>query len=159
MRVNNTFLLFLAGIFFSAGARAEGMCNVNEVAIFNCELKKNTASLCKSKDRDVVTYRNGNRKMIKLVLSDNGEGNVFFFSNVPYAGGGESHVRFSINNYSYYLYDKTVKTDSGPIFSAGIVVYRRADKISNLLCNNNASIRQYAYQNLARDNYRNIDAK
>jgi hypothetical protein len=155
----NAISLIILGLLFSANIRAEGMCHTNETAIFNCNLKKTTASLCESKASNILTYRNGDRTGYRLVLSDNGKNNLFLFSNVPYAGGGEAHIRFSINDYNYYLYDKTVKTDEGPIFSAGIVIYRKEQKISNLTCNNDASIKQDAYQNFPRENYKNIDAK
>ncbi|WP_156966970.1 hypothetical protein [Paraburkholderia ferrariae] len=159
MRAYKIIVLLIFGLFSGAKIRAEGMCNADEAVIFNCELKKTTASLCRSKKDNVLTYRDGGRAGYRLVLSDAGKSNLFFFSNIPYAGGGEGHIRFSNNDYNYYIYDKTVKTDEGPIFSAGIVIYHNDLKIANMMCNNDASIRRDAYQNFPRENYKNIGAK
>lgn len=113
---------------------AEGMCNTRETVIFNCELQKSISSLCESEDTGVLSYRNGSAKKINLEVSDNAplKGKIFYFSNTPYAGGGEAHIRFSRNDYTYYIYDKTIKTDDGPTFSAGIAVFKDQRKISDL---------------------------
>ncbi|CAG9255541.1 conserved exported hypothetical protein [Burkholderia diffusa] len=139
-------------------AHAEGLCTTKEVAIFNCELKKTVSSLCQSTENGTLTYRNGINGKINLQISD-GKGikrGVFYFSSVPYAGGGEAHIRFSRLGYTYYLYDRTVKTDEGPTFSAGIAIYRGERKISNFICNNDASIRAGAYQSITKEDYRSI---
>jgi hypothetical protein len=81
---------------------------------------------------------------------------VFYFSNFSYSGGGEAHIRFSRKKYIYYLYDKTEKTDDGPRFSAGVVVYRNDKKISHKICENDASIHQTAYDEMTKEPYRNI---
>ncbi|WP_175946515.1 hypothetical protein [Burkholderia pyrrocinia] len=147
----------------TVSAHAEGLCAAKETAIFNCELRKSVSSLCQSKENGILTYRNGLDGKINLQTSDNSEGknenDVFYFSNRPYAGGGEAHIRFSRLGYTYYLYDKTVKTDEGPTFSAGVVVYKGKKKISNLVCDNDASIRADAYQSIVRESYRAIDAQ
>ncbi|KAB0640111.1 hypothetical protein [Burkholderia stagnalis] len=141
-------------------AHAEGMCTEKEVVIFNCELEKTIASLCQSTESGTLTYRNGNGGKIGLQISDSKRiKKVFYFSNIPYAGGGEAHIGFSRLGYTYYLYDKTIRSDEGSTFSAGIVVYRGEKKISNISCNNNASIRERAYQEIAREKYRSIDAR
>jgi hypothetical protein len=142
-------------------AKAEGMCNINEVVIFNCELKKSTSSLCKSKDHHTLTYRNGTKNKTNIEISDyqQTQKNLFLFSNTFYSGGGEAHIRFSNSGYTYYLYDKTIKTDDEPIFSAGIAIYQGEKKISNLICNNDAAIHQEAYQDIAKERFRDIKSK
>ncbi|MEX3786341.1 hypothetical protein [Paraburkholderia sp. BR14374] len=157
------FLGFLFAIIlaFSTTVRAEGMCGENESVIFNCELHSSTASLCEAKDAKVLTYRYGKEEKIELEISDAGfkRGNIFHFSDVPYSGGGEAHIRFSRGGYTYYLYDKTVKTESGPQFSAGIVIYRGIRRIGDRICVNDASIRQSAYSEIEREEYRDIRSK
>ena len=150
-------------VFFAAVsvAHAEGMCRVDEKVLFNCDLNKTRASLCQSSDKTTLTYRNGTKQKLDMELSDAGSqhGNIFYFSNVPYAGGGEAHVRFSRDNYTYYLYDKTVRAADGPSFSAGIVVFKGSKKISNPVCTNDASIHQEAYQDIRKEEYRDIDSR
>ncbi|WP_126877438.1 hypothetical protein [Paraburkholderia kururiensis] len=148
--------------FVSAvAAHAEGLCATKETAIFNCELEKTVSSLCQSTENGTLTYRNGIDGKINLQVSDNKEikKDVFYFSNTPYAGGGEAHIRFSQLGYTYYLYDRTVKADEGPTFSTGIVIYRGKRKISNLTCNNDASIRAGAYQSITKETYRSIGSR
>ncbi|RKT13439.1 hypothetical protein B0G69_6589 [Paraburkholderia sp. RAU2J] len=161
--VKNIYPVFLLAIIFNSTttAHAEGMCGAKEEAVFNCELDRTTASLCEMKDTGVLTYRNGTMKKIDIEVSDSGsnKGNVFYFSNVPYAGGDEAHIRFSRAGYTYYFYDKTVKTDDGPEFSAGIIVYRGNKKISRKICSNDASIRQAAYSDITKEGYKNIESQ
>lgn len=160
MRIYRTVSMTIITLLIGMAAHAEGLCTVEETAIFNCELEKSTSSFCQSNKNGALTYRNGSFERINLKISDNGGGgNVFYFSSVPYAGGGEAHIRFSHLGFTYYLYDKTVKADEGPEFSAGIVVYNGERKISNLSCNNDASIRERAYQYITREKFRSIDAR
>jgi hypothetical protein len=139
---------------------AEGLCVARETIIFNCELKKSVASLCRSDADGTLIYRNGTDEKLNMQLSDAGinKNIVFFFSSIPYAGGGESHIRFSRSTYTYYLYDKTVKTSDGPEFRAGIAIYKGQRKISDLACENDASIHAAAYTSIAREPYRSIDS-
>ncbi|WP_233802931.1 hypothetical protein [Paraburkholderia sp. HP33-1] len=161
MKTINTLIILMFNLIAVTVAYAEGMCKSGEKAIFNCELSKSTSSLCQSMDSGALTYRNGVDGKIRFELSNHDveNGPVFYFSNIPYAGGGEAHIRFSSQEYTYYLYDKTVKTDEGPTFSAGIVIYKKQNKISNLVCSNDASIHESAYQSITKEPYRPIAAK
>lgn len=161
MKKIKAIAISLVNLLAISCAHAEGMCNAQETAIFNCELQKSIASFCEAKDAGVLSYRNGVANKINLEISDSDarRGKVFYFSNTPYAGGGEAHIRFWRAGYTYYLYDKTIKTNDGPIFSAGIVVYKGERKVSNLVCGNDASIRQNAYHDIAKESYRNIGSK
>jgi hypothetical protein len=154
-------IVSLASLAATSNGHAEGMCKDRETVVFNCEMQKSVSSMCESKDTGVLSYRNGVASKIHLEISDSGvrKGPIFYFSNIPYAGGGEAHIRFSRSRYTYYLYDKTVKTDGGPAFSAGIVVYRGERKISNLICKNDASIRNNAYDDIAKESYREIGSR
>jgi hypothetical protein len=161
VKKNKAYFISLANFLAISCAYAEGLCKERETAIFNCELQKSTSSMCESNDTGVLFYRNGVVNQIDLEFSDNGarKGKIFYFSNAPYAGGGEAHIRFSRSGYTYYLYDKTVRTGEGPTFSAGVVVYKRTQKISNLICGNDASIHQNAYHSITKERYRSIGYK
>jgi hypothetical protein len=142
-----------------ASVCAGGLCSEKEVVVFNCELKKSVSSLCKSEEDGALVYRNGMNGVVNLKVSDSAGRKVFYFSNALYAGGGEAHIRFYRSGYTYYLYDKVIKEDDGPVFSSGIVVYRQGRKISNFVCDNDASIRADAYKKIIREGYRDIGAK
>lgn len=161
MNVFRAISVSILAFVSAAAAHAEGLCTTKETAIFNCELEKFASSLCQSTENGTLTYRNGIDRKINLRISDNKKSkkDVFYFSNTPYAGGGEAHIRFSQFDYTYYLYDRTIKTDEGPTFSAGIVIYKGKKKISNLTCNNDASIREGAYQSITKEAYRSIGAQ
>ncbi len=161
MNVCRAVSVAIIGFASAAAVRAEGLCTEKETAIFNCKIEKTISSLCQSREDGTLTYRNGVGSKIHLRISDNKskKKDVFYFSNVPYAGGGEAHIRFSPPGHTYYLYDKTIKTDEGPTFSAGIAVYKGENKISSFACHNDASIRSSAYQSITKEIYRSIDAR
>jgi hypothetical protein len=112
-------------------------------------------------DTGALVYRYGSMKKVDLEVSDAAlnKSPTFYFSNVPYSGGGEAHIRFSTAKYAYYLYDKTVKTDDGPQVSAGVVVYRNDKKVDHKVCENDASIGQTAYDEMPKEAYRDIGSK
>ncbi|WP_423394960.1 hypothetical protein [Burkholderia sp. LMG 21824] len=142
-------------------ARAEGLCATKEVAIFNCELEKSVSSLCKSKESGALIYRSGVDGKVGLRIPGGKEDarDFFFLSYAPYAGGGETHIRFYWLGYTYYLYDKVTKVDDGPALYSGIVMYKGKERISNISCENDASIRAIAYQSIARETYRSISTR
>jgi len=160
MNVYQVTAASIMGLVSVAAAHAEGLCSTEEAAVFNCELKASVSSLCQSTENGSLIYRNGVGEKINLQISDKkNKRNVFFLSNTPYSGGGETHIRFSRMGYTYYLYDKVIKVDDGPETFAGIVVYKKNKKIYSLACNNNASIRASAYQSISREKYRSIDVQ
>lgn len=161
MKKNEFIFISLIDLIATSSVHAEGMCKGGEAVVFNCETQKSVSSLCESKGTGVLSYRNGVAGRINFELSDSGaqKGRFFYFSNTPYAGGGEAHIRFSRSGYTYYLYDKSIKTDDGPMFSAGVVVYRGEKKISSSICNNDASIRRNAYDDITKEIYRSIGSK
>jgi hypothetical protein len=161
MNIGRISIVLALELGLMKGAHAEGLCEADEAVIFNCELPKSISSLCQSDGDGVLTYRNGGNGKINLKISDAGEsmGRIFYFSNVPYAGGGEAHIRFSRSNYTYYLYDKTMKTDNGPAISAGVVIYKDGERIANLACSNDASMRERAYHAITKEDYQSIGAQ
>jgi hypothetical protein len=56
----------------------------------------------------------------------------------------------------YVIYDRTVKTEDGPKFSAGVTVFRAGRKVVDRSCLNDASIHSIAYNALPREEYRDI---
>lgn len=159
MDIFRSILILIIGLIVPAFARAEGLCAKNETVVFNCELEKSTSSLCQSPENGGLAYRNGNDGKVNLQVSDGerGKRDVFFLSSVPYSGGGEAHIRFSRFGYTYFLYDRVIKEEGGPVFSAGIVIYKGKVKISSVTCENDASIREGAYQSITKEHYRSID--
>ncbi|MFX1674595.1 hypothetical protein PWR63_20385 [Paraburkholderia sp. A2WS-5] len=149
------------GLGVMTGAHAEGLCEAGETVIFNCELLKSISSLCQANGNGILAYRNGINGEINLKKSDKGgsNGRVFYFSNTFYSGGGEAHIRFSRSNYTYYLYDKTIKTDGGPAFSAGVAIYKGSRRVANLVCSNDASIRESAYHTITKEAYHRISTQ
>lgn len=152
-RAVSVAILSLAPI---ATAYAEGMCTEKETVIFNCELEKTISSLCQSTESGTLTYRNGNDGRIGLQISDRKriKKNVFYFSNIPYAGGGKAHMRFSRLGYTYYLYDKTIGSDEGSTFFAGIVVYREKKRFPIFRA---ITMRRYAKESIKQLLGKNID--
>ena len=157
MNIKRISMPLALGLALVTGAHAEGLCQADEAVIFNCEMPRSVSSLCQS-DGGILTYRNSKNGKLYLKISDAGGemGKIFYFSNAPYAGGGEAHIRFSRFKYTYYLYDKTVKTDGAPMFSAGILIYKGNERIANLACGNDASIRERAYHTITREAYSSI---
>lgn len=162
MKTSNNWSILTLMILLAANADAsESMCGSRESVIFNCDLGRSVASLCMSRISGLSVYRKGTSKKLELVLNErrNGRGALFFLSNTQYAGGYESHIRFSNDNVTYILYDKSVKTDDGPEASAGIVIYEKGRKLANLVCENDASISAATYEVMRKEGYTAIKEK
>lgn len=151
--------LTLLASTIASTCQAASQCQKNESLIFNCITRHSRASLCESKKDETLVYRATSQGKLRLQISEPNKGSIFFLSSTPYAGGGEAHIRFSNADYTYYLYDKTIKSDDGPIFSSGIVIYHHAKRISNLICSNDASIHQKAYGRITSEPYIDIQSK
>lgn len=81
----------------------------------------------------------------------------FKFSSTAYAGGGEAHIRFENNGYTYFIYDKDIKESDGGLNStAGIIVKKDMKTISNMQCENDATIRSEAYELMPKEDYKDI---
>jgi hypothetical protein len=142
-----------------AAEHSDKICENAGTLIFNCKLPRSTASLCMSRTGS-LTYTAQSFKGNALKLTNLGDkGTKFRFSNVAFSGGGEAHIRFQNNGYEYFLFDKTVKTNEGPDFNAGILVYRSNRRIASFTCENDASIHEDAYTQLPREQFRSIQLK
>ncbi|MDR6497496.1 hypothetical protein J2785_000638 [Burkholderia ambifaria] len=161
MRIYRFVAASIIGLAPMVVAHAEGLCTKKEVTIFNCELEKSVSSLCQSKESETLIYRSGVDGKVGLRIQGGKKDarDFFFLSYAPYAGGGETHIRFYWLGYTYYLYDKVIKVDGDPMLYSGIVMYKGKEKISNISCENDASIRAIAYQSIARETYRSIGAQ
>jgi hypothetical protein len=138
-------------------ARADGVCGDSNSLIFDCQLPGSTVVLCLSSQTGAVTYRASSSGKTDMLISSLDQKDArFLFSSAPNVGGGEAHIRFSNGEYTYILYDRTVRTVDGADSSAGVVVYRKTKKIANLICENDASIRQLAYSKLPRERFKSI---
>lgn len=142
-----------------ASSADNGLCSSSETVIFHCELANRTAAICQTKDSRSFIYRHARKSGIDLEVSGAGAEpkTRFYFSNTPYAGGGEAHIRFSRGKYDYYLYDRVVRHDDGPETSAGMVIYKARKRVSSLHCTNDASIHQNAYSDMETEAYEDID--
>jgi len=153
----NIFLLSAFALGATAShAETLNLCTSEETDVFHCHLKKIDISLCLSSNGS-FTYRAGRGKNIGLELSQKADGqNIFFVSSVAFAGGGEGHIRFSNHDYTYFLFDRTVKSDDGPVFSSGITIYKKGKLISQSSCRNSASIHQDAHSKLSEEQYQDL---
>jgi hypothetical protein len=146
--------------------QATNLCNTEEESIFSCDIDKKNASLClqQYKGRTYITYRYGSTKKIELTHPDSRSEHteIFKLSTTPYPGGGENRIRFTIAEYSYYLYDitKTERDEAGQYsaFKSGITILKNSDKILSKSCKNDASITAPAFEILKREEFNyNVD--
>ncbi|WER48216.1 hypothetical protein CupriaWKF_25805 [Cupriavidus sp. WKF15] len=159
MKLSHFPILVLMLFGWSLHAYADNLCKDDEAAVFNCELPQKKSSLCQARSDGALVYRSGRRGRIDIEISNRKKIDAFRFSYTPYAGGGEAHIKFLNGDYKYYLYDKTIKIDDDHNLSAGIVIYLGDKRVANLICLNDASIKQQAYEGMTREEYRDVGAK
>ncbi|RJF99466.1 hypothetical protein D3871_13725 [Noviherbaspirillum saxi] len=90
---------------------------------------------------------------------------MFLTSSTAYAGGGETHLRFSVPPYDYVVYDRTtskIRAENGeraPEFSAGLVVKKNGHIVRRLRCTDSASanIAELAYDALATEDFKSLE--
>ncbi|MBT8765824.1 hypothetical protein [Metapseudomonas boanensis] len=152
-------LLTASSLSYAVGpSTVHNLCTSGEEVIFNCRLNDATASFCFSGSSKITTYRYGNAKKLDLLMQqDEANKSTFFISNATYIGGGETHVRFNNKNHTYIIFDKTIREDGWPTFSAGIVVFKSGHKQAQLECTNDASIGERAYKILIREQFMKIE--
>lgn len=164
-------LLFLA--MKSAGATApidKGLCRGGEQVVFSCFVAAKTASVCASdhvsKESGYMQYRFGTTAHADMLYPKSRDlaHRHFFISSVTYAGGGETHLRFSVGQYDYVIYDRTLRENRDsegkrtPNFESGIVVKKGGTKIKNIRCvdDNFSGIRPVAYEVLQEERYEDL---
>jgi hypothetical protein len=133
-------------------------CDADEKPVFSCQIKNKKAELCYSKVANSFVYRfkKGNVVQLQYPKMPNGS-DSFKFSSTGYAGGGEAHIRFENDGYTYFIYDKDVKESDGGLSSiAGIMAKKGAKTIANMQCDNDAPIHSEAYTLIPKENYEDI---
>ena len=80
------------------------------------------------------------------------------FANRPYSGGGESQITAKNADYTYTVYDRTIRTsfdESGndPEFSSGLVIARGGRVISSKMCKGEATVDAAAQQALSAGSF------
>lgn len=144
--------------FLPSLALCQGYCNSDEKPVFSCQIKNKKAELCYSKVANSFVYRFKKGNVVQLQYPKIPSGSdLFKFSSTGYAGGGEAHIRFENDGYTYFIYDKDVKESDGSLNSiAGIMAKKGAKTIANMQCDNDAPIHSEAYTLIPKENYDDI---
>ena len=127
-------------------ARAgDTLCEAGETPFFSCEIGDKRVSVCGSGSGAV--YRYGTPGKVELTSRS------LTFANRAYSGGGESQITAKNGDYTYTVYDSTVRTSFGeggndPEFSSGLVVSRGGRMISSKMCKAESSIDAVAERSL-----------
>lgn len=113
------------------------LCEAGETPFFFCDLGAKRVSVCGGGSGAV--YRYGTPGKVELTSRN------LTFANRGYSGGGESQITAKNGEYTYTVYDSTVRTrfgDSGndPELSSGLVVSRGKRPISSKVCKGKSSI-------------------
>ncbi|MES3153769.1 hypothetical protein [Sphingomonas faeni] len=130
----------------SEAARAgDTLCEAGETPLFSCEIGAKRVSVCGSGSGAV--YRYGSPGKVELTSRS------LTFANRGYSGGWESQITAKNGDYTYTVYDSTVRTAFGdggndPAFSSGLVVSRGERTISSKMCKAESSIDAAAEQSL-----------
>jgi hypothetical protein len=108
------------------------LCAAGERASFSCEIGAKRVSVCGAASGAI--YRYGTPDHVELMLRR------VTFAHRGYAAGGESQLTANNGDYTYTVFDSTVRTsfdESGndPDFSSGLVIARGGHVISSKPCN------------------------
>jgi hypothetical protein len=115
----------------SAAVKGDTLCTTGETPFFSCEIGTKRVSVCGGGTGAV--YRFGTPGKVELTSR------ALAFANRGYSGGGESQVTATNGEYSYTVFDRTVRTsfDEGrndPAFSSGLLVGRGGRVLSSRMC-------------------------
>ncbi|RZU02635.1 hypothetical protein [Rivibacter subsaxonicus] len=108
------------------------LCSADEEVVFGCTLGRRMVSLCASPGPapQKLQYRTGMPGKLELVVPPAPEpaAGTFIHSSTGYSGGGEARLRFRNGNWDYWLFDRTLRGEQGPVFSSGVVVRRTGQR-------------------------------
>src|SRR6476620_4266479 len=111
-------IIFTLTIFtIQTASMATTLCTGEEQLRFNCTTKQGVISVCGSKlltkEEGYVQYRFGTLSKIdfQFPTEPSPQGRHFQLSSTAYAGGGETHIRFSNENVEYIIFERTTKAD------------------------------------------------
>jgi hypothetical protein len=118
-------------------ATGDTLCEASETPFFSCEIGTRRVSVCG--DGSGAVYRYGRPDTVEL------SSRRLTFANQGYSGGGESQITARNDDYTYTVYDRTVRTSFGedgnaPEFSSGLVVARGERVISSKTCKGESSV-------------------
>jgi hypothetical protein len=123
----------------SAADAADGdtLCEAGERRFFSCEIGAKRVSVCGRGSGAV--YRYGTPGKVELSAPS------LTFANRAYSGGGESQLTASNGDYTYTVYDRTVRTSfeeggNDPAFSSGLVIARAGRVISSKMCKSESPV-------------------
>ena len=113
------------------------LCQAGETPFFSCEIGAKRVSVCGGGSGAV--YRSGTPGKVELTSRS------LTFANRGYSGGGETQITAKNGEYTYTVYDRTVRTSFGdggndPEFSSGLLVARGARVISSKTCKGESSV-------------------
>lgn len=113
------------------------LCEAGETSFFSCEIGAKRVSVCGAGSGAV--YRYGTPGKVELTSRS------LTFANQGYSGGGESQLTATNDDYTYTVYDRTVRTSFGeggndPEFSSGLIVTRGGRVISSKMCKGGSSV-------------------
>lgn len=126
------------------------LCEAGETPFFSCEIGAKRVSVCGG--RTGTVYRYGTPGKVEL------SSRSLTFANRGYSGGGESQITAKNDDYTYTVYDSTVRTSFGdggnaPQFSSGLVVARSGRVVSSKMCKDESSVKADAEQALPAGNF------
>ena len=118
-------------------AAGDKLCEAGETPFFSCEIGAKRVSVCSGGSGAV--YRYGTPGKVELTSRS------LTFANQGYSGGGESQLTATNDDYTYTVYDRTVRTSFGeggndPEFSSGLIVARGGRVISSKMCKGESSV-------------------
>lgn len=113
------------------------LCEAGETPFFSCEIGAKRVSVCGGGSGAV--YRYGTPGKVELASRS------LTFANRGYSGGGESQITAKNADYTYTVYDSTVRTSFGeggndPEFSSGLVIARGGRVVSSKMCKAESSV-------------------
>lgn len=124
---------------FSKAVRpAKGLCAPQETAVFVCPVGRKLVSVCGQGDK--ATYRYGSPGKVEL------SSQALTTAERSFSGGGETQIYFNNGQFTYLIYDKTVRTSfsadgrNDPDFTSGLVVLKGGHAVSIRKCGTDASI-------------------
>jgi hypothetical protein len=171
LRYRASLTLSIVGFSFFAGKNVmAGLCSKNEETVFNCITGTHVASICVSitpnKDGDFMQYRFGTKASVEFQFPNSKANyeNPFLLSSTSFGGGGESHLRFTNDNYEYIVYERTTKGKSDmngirpSIFGSGIFVKKDGKRLKEYKCADaeNSGISSFVYDSLPREAFKQI---
>lgn len=118
-------------------------CGGEERTIFSCRMPDaKRLSVClagAAPDRLFAQYRFGAPgEPHELRFPRKYADDAMRWTQVPYAGGGETQARFPRQYFTYVVYSRVMRGDGGPVFEDGVLVWRDGHYIGDRRCEGRA---------------------